>query len=381
MLGDAAYVLADPDLLLCLDLATGTPRWQAFVGLAAKDDPAADVAAREQLEKALAVGWQERKPFYETAAKAVGRKKFAPPELGWTVAAPLCDGERIYVQTGLGMVAAFDLAGKRLWRVESPGNKGGRWSASPLLVDGHLIISGGNEAMVALDPATGAPRWTAKWNEPKSGRVGTPALWTHAGVAYLIASDTTVVRAKDGAVLSTGGVASWTEASPVVVGDRVCFTRGDDHSHGEQFVEAFDLKLEGETVTLTAAWRTPDRKADKGTFSRVTPLVVGDRLLSIVPGKAALWVEKLADGSAWKPGIDVAVPAAHHTWRPEPILAGGHLYVPNNEGTVYVVKVEGERWSLVHACAFGAPMTAAPTAAGTRLLVRTAKELVCLGGK
>lgn len=382
VLGDAVYVLADPDLLLCFDLATGTQRWQVFVGLASKDDPAADATAREELAKALAVGYQERKPFYEAAAKVLGRPKFSKPELGFTVAAPLCDGERVYACTGIGMVAAFTTAGKKAWRVENPGGLSGSWNASPRLVEGHLIVTAGGSGMCALDPASGTVRWTAKGNEPKSGRVGTPALWSKGGAAYLVASNTTVVRAKDGKVMSTGGVASGTEASPVVAGDRIFFTRGDDHAHGEQFVEAFDLKLDGETVTLTAAWRTPDRrKANKGGFSRVTPLVVGDRLLSIVPGKSALWVESLADGKPWEHGVAVEVRSASHTWRPEPILAGGHLYVPTNDGIIHVVKTDGEKWSLVHAGNFGAPMTAAPTAAGKHLLVRTAKDLFCLGAK
>lgn len=375
-LDGVVHVLAEPDLLLAIDLATGAERWRAEVGFGGAE-AAQDAAAREQIKLALAADSKSRKPFYEAAAKAVGLKKIDRPELGYLTAAPLADGERVYVCTGLGLVAAFDPSGTRSWRVASPGNKSGSWNASPLLVEGHLVLAGGSTAMVGLDPATGAVRWSAPWLSP-SRRVGTPARWQAGGSTFLIASDGTVVRAKDGAVVSTGGSASGTEASPVVAGDRVFLTRGDDHSHGEQYVEACDLRLDGGQVVLSPAWRTPDRKTLKGTFTRVTPLILGDRLLSIVPGKAALWVEQIADGSPWAPQVAVAVPAAHHMWRPEPILAGGHLYVPTNEGVIHVVKIDAEPWTLVHRAELGAPMTAAPVASGNRLLLRTATRLICL---
>lgn len=382
---DAVYVLADPDQVLCLDLATGAVRWQGFIGVGPKDDAEIDAKVRETLARCEGLPANDQKPLYAEMATRLGLKKFGRPELGFTVATPLVDASGVYACTSLGVVAAYDHAGKRRWRADA------RLIASypsPLLVEGLVIVSGAN-AMVALDPATGAERWNAKLLA--GGRCGTPAAWVEAGTTYLIAGDQTVVRAKDGKVMVAEGVKSGTEAGPVVTGNRVFFTRGDDHNHGEQYVQALDLKVDGEKVVLTPAWKTPDRKAGSKVFcyTRLAPMVVGQRLLSLVPNQKTLFLEALTDGAAWDPGLTVSIPPSIHCWGPEPILAGGHLYLAGIYGQMHVINVETTPWTLVGTRTLvpktnekkvknpPAVLRAGLFAVGKRLLVRTEKTLFC----
>lgn len=410
--GDAVYVLSDPDLLSCHDLASGKERWRAFLGFAFPESDEKDAKVREQIQKARSLPPNEQKPCYEEAKKILGTNRFNCPELGFTTAAPVSDGERIFVCSGLGVVAAFDRSGKRVWRLEKPGNpRGGNWNPTPQLLGGFLIISGGAESIVALDPSTGAIKWQAKFAMP-GGRTSIPAVWTKDQTQFLVAYDGTIVRVSDGKVFGSSAIKSWTEAAPIVVGDRAFFTRGGDHNTPEQFLEAFDLKLTGDQATLTPAWRSKDRRGETGklfAFTRITPVLVGSSLASVTPSKSqVICLDALSDGTTTMPlgDIKIDIRSQPHNWNPNPVVSGDHFYLPGQRGVIYVLKMEGASWKLVHTSDFFAHIEAASTAAGKenskkssdrrsapmilkadlvksdgRLLVRTMPTLFCIGTK
>jgi quinoprotein glucose dehydrogenase len=83
----------------------------------------------------------------------------------------------------LGQITAANVAGLRLAWVYRTGdllNASGRFEATPLLVDGTLYVSTPLARVVALDPATGAERWTY---DPRLDLTGDYGDMANRGVA------------------------------------------------------------------------------------------------------------------------------------------------------------------------------------------------------
>jgi outer membrane protein assembly factor BamB len=102
-----------------------------------------------------------------------------------------------------------------------------------------------------------------------------------------------------------------------------------------------------------------------------SPLLLKDRLYTIndtgvaqclnaATGKL-LWHERLAD-----------------EFSASPVEAGGLLYFPAESGLTYVLRA-GDKFEVVATNDLGEGILASPAVAGNRLIVRTQKELVCIG--
>ncbi len=184
-----------------------------------------------------------------------------------------------------------------------------------------------------------------------------------------------------------------TDASPVLAGDRVIITFGNDHGAGDQQVAAYDLALADGKVTLTEAWRgaallpnsTPEKPVKRG-FSRISPLVVGELLITPVPGNA-LFVHRLKDGKLLDPVPGVAIDGQPHTFWPNPILVGQTVVIPEAWGKLTLLKLGGTSFQVQSVEAVlthegrrpsGPRMGASPLAWGSTLFLRTDKELIAL---
>jgi outer membrane protein assembly factor BamB len=96
--------------------------------------------------------------------------------VGQAFAAPLCDGQLVYVATGLHSYACLDMDGKLLWlkSVRGDGSQGGndycKNARQPLLYS-DLFISDSGALVRAMDRKTGELRWSA-WlrDQPQKGK-------------------------------------------------------------------------------------------------------------------------------------------------------------------------------------------------------------------
>jgi hypothetical protein len=83
---------------------------------------------------------------------------------------PALDGERLYVLTGMGLIACLETAtGKEVWKrnMSEFGGRPHQWgfAESVLVTDGLAVVApGGNKGIVALDAATGKSRWESRGN-------------------------------------------------------------------------------------------------------------------------------------------------------------------------------------------------------------------------
>jgi outer membrane protein assembly factor BamB len=137
---------------------------------------------------------------------------------------PATDGERIFAFFGSCGVVCYDLSGKELWQFKMPtavtaGNFG--TGSSPIVAAGTVVVVRDElkgSKIVALDAATGEPKWQKARFSPAS--YSTPVVWETkagkqvvvAGHARLIAYDLTTGAEK----WSLAGIPSGCCSSPVV---------------------------------------------------------------------------------------------------------------------------------------------------------------------
>jgi outer membrane protein assembly factor BamB len=111
-------------------------------------------------------------------------------EHGYASGSPVSDGEHVYVFYGKGGVLAYNLDGTELWHV-SVGKESGpmRWGsgASPILHDNLVIVNASeeNQAVVALDKATGKEVWKAE-ADGLGNTWGTPVIAGEGDAAELV---------------------------------------------------------------------------------------------------------------------------------------------------------------------------------------------------
>jgi len=159
------------------------------------------------------------------------------PWVGYTFATPVTDGERLWIKSGTGATACYDLDGRRLWLARTKYPVGGNVAlvSSPVLVGdpsagtGRLVLQvitekirqeeeaetlglaveakpqapAGADQMVAYDALTGEVAWTAPCSVPSASSSPVVMRLTDGrqDMQVVVTDGGTVVRADDGKVL------------------------------------------------------------------------------------------------------------------------------------------------------------------------------------
>lgn len=297
---------------------------------------------------------------------------------------PVSDGERVWVVTGTGVVAAFDLAGKELWRRDLQkefGPFGLMWGyASSPLLDGdtlyvqvlHGMKTDDPSYVLALDAASGETRWRverptdAQMESPDA--YTTPVLLTAHGRREVVISGGDYVTGhapQTGRELwRVGGLNPGKErnyrivATPVVDGDRLYVP-----SRVEPLL-ALHVPPEG---TPIVRWKL-ERATDVPS-----PVTDGEHLW-VVNDRGIL---RRFDAAT---GVEAGEPMrlAEGTHSASPVLADGKLYAVAESGVTTVVAATGEPRILAENALPGFTL-ASPAIAGGRIYVRTAEALWCIG--
>lgn len=298
---------------------------------------------------------------------------------------PVTDGERVWVVTGTGVVAAFDLAGKELWRRDLQkeyGPFGLMWgyASSPLLAGDALYVqvlhgmkTDAASYVLALDAATGKNRWRverptdALMESPDA--YTTPVLLTAHGRREVVISGGDYVTGHDPAtgreLWRVGGLNPGKErnyrivATPVVDGDRLYVP-----SRVEPLL-ALKVPPKG---APEVAWKL-DRATDVPS-----PVSDGERLW-VVNDRGILRRFDAATGAE----IGEPMRLGEGTHSASPVLADGRLYAVAESGVTTVVATAGEPRILAENALPGFTL-ASPAIAGGRIYLRTAEALWCIGG-
>jgi outer membrane protein assembly factor BamB len=131
------------------------------------------------------------KEAWRAAAPAKQLEVYHKAEGSPAASTPATDGERIVSYFGSCGLFCYDLSGKELWRFEMPPAvtvAGFGSGTSPVLVDGTVILVRDETKapkIIALDAATGKPRWEKKRQSPAS--YSTPVVWATAAGKQVVA--------------------------------------------------------------------------------------------------------------------------------------------------------------------------------------------------
>jgi outer membrane protein assembly factor BamB len=276
---------------------------------------------------------------------------------GYSSPTPVAAGERVFVLFGYGGAASFDLDGNRIWArmVERSANGWGH-SASPVLTGGKLILHI-NKTVHALDPGTGEELWAT----PSNSTWGTPLPLSVGGESAVLTTGGDLIRVRDGKIVAAKiGAMPWT--SPIA------------HEGVIYIVDqrgAFAYRVPEKLDDRTGVEKLRQSKPPSDRYY-ATP-VVHDGLLFAINQRGTYSVIDIADGTV----VATKKLKLRGTMYPSIALAGGKLFVSDDQGTTLVLEPGREYVELASNSL--EPFRGTPVFAGGRIYIRTLKNLYCIG--
>ena len=349
-------------LLLCLDRANGSVRWQQKV-------------ASGDFDK--------------------GRNNAASPS-------PVTDGHRVYILFATGDLAAFDFSGKQLWHrnlAQDYGRFAIMWiyGSSPMLYRDRLYVQVLQHAKVpedyshaqdgkterdsyllCVDPATGKDLWrhvrpTDAFSEAQEA-YSTPIPVQNGDRSEIIVVGGNYVTAhstEDGAELwRCAGLNDkhqpfWRIVPSPVSVDGLVFACGPKHDP----VLAIKDGGRGLVTATHMAWKFSEYPSDCPT-----PLVYNQRLFVLDGDRQVMTALEPGTGrKLWQGNLGI-----HEIFRASPTGADGKIYCISESGTAVVLSA-GEEFKVLSTNRMGeSPVRSSIAAAKGELFIRTAKNLHCL---
>jgi len=394
IVGDHLFVLAEPDVLLCLEKSTGKEQWQhATTYEAVLDEPARQKLAEQRaaIEPLLAVEGELKKQIKslerkikrgdevdaskqaldeakeQLKANAAKQKnyplalQYALPSfgnqgvIGFTTATPVTDGKHVWVSFASGLVTCFDMAGERRWTVDL-GRVSRGMTASPLLVDGVLVVRMGD--LFGLDAASGKQRWQLD----VKGSHGSPAHLPDTPL--LMASAGQFVNVLSGATVGEAIGATASHASPVVAVDGDGFRVVVPNKK----VSVYRVEVDGTTVSHSAIGSF---NVDSRMFG--SPVLHAD-VITAVNEKGDIFVSK-GGGSASKV-LDKS-PLRGRVYG-SVARVGDVLVFVSERGQVLVLKADGSGEPLA-LFDLDDKVRSCPVAEGKRMYIRGLAAVHCVG--
>jgi len=238
LIGDRIFVAAEPDLLVCVDKNSGRILWSAannyYEALSVEQRDANPAYASRVAPLVEKLGKETdrtarmnlRREIQETLVsidpdqfdlRYDGHFAAHFGIVGFSMPTPVSDGKRVYVWSGLGVAACYDLDGRRQWITRVPTEQL-EYGSSPALADGVLVVFLGK--LHGLDARTGELLWT---QDRINKNIAAVLAATLAGQQVFVSQLGDVIRPKDGAVLyrSRNPIDGGCWAPPVILGSKM----------------------------------------------------------------------------------------------------------------------------------------------------------------
>jgi len=284
-------------------------------------------------------------------------------------ATPATDGKHVWVaflRKPDMVVACYDFDSKEVWRT-SPGKLLSRhgFCSSPVLYKDTVLLNGDQDAqgyLVALDKATGKERW--RIDRPNQTRsYCTPILVNVGGRIQLVLSGSKCVTSYD----PDSGKLLW-----IIDGPTEQYVASLVYTEGLFFLTTGypEYHLMGIRPDGHIAWHR----------ARVSPREAAYVPSPIAHGKFFFVVSDQGYASCFeaRTGKRLWMQKLGRRHSASPVLIEGNLYLPADEGDVYVVKA-GPKFELVAKNSLEGQCFASPAVAQGALFIRTTQYLYCIG--
>jgi outer membrane protein assembly factor BamB len=297
---------------------------------------------------------------------------------------PASDGTRVVVFEGSAGVHCYDLDGKPLWSRDL-GEFRHIWGygQSPIFHQGRIILNcgpGERTFVTALKPENGETIWQTDEPGGKSGDAGnttwtgswsTPQIATVEGQEQILVSFPKRVNAydpADGKILWTVDGLGALVYTSVVLGDGVGVAMGGFHGPAI----GFKLGGTGNVTETNRLWQVTQRNPQRigsGIIQGDLMYMINEQgiaqCLEVATGKDRWGEARLPGGPIWG----------------SPILVDGLMFVTNQKGTTLVIRPNPEKLELVGQNELREPSNSTPAVSDGQFLIRTFKNLWCIGKK
>ena len=359
------------------------------------NDPDEKIHAREQVVCWDAASgkelWRDKFNVFQTDIPA--------PRVGWASMAGDKETGYVYMHSVCGLFRCYDADGKVVWEhslFEDFGKisgYGGR-TQTPIIDEDRVIVSflalnWGDTAKpppkqnyYAFDKRTGKLLWVSRpGGKPFDTNYSAPIVRVMNGVRTLIAGNS------DGGVYAINartGQPIWgfrmskrgLNASPVVEGNRVYISHGEDNIDNQEFgrIQCIDATGIGDVTETHSLWRIDSIKAGYAS------LLVKDGILYVVADTGMLHAFDSKTGKPlWQHKLGTV-------GKGSPIWADGKLYVMEVNGNIHILKPSREKCeSLSHVNLTAAEgdgldeIYASPAIADGRIYFVTRDRTICVG--
>ena len=288
-------------------------------------------------------------------------------------ATPACDGRLVFmpfVNQDAIWLTALNFDGKIAWQTRLGDFKSMHgFGASPLIYGSLVIVAADNLAnsfIVAVDRRTGAIVWKTGRPDYKLGTYASPNVGRVAGRDQLLLHGPMKVFSYDpatGKELWTCDGPSDSASSTMTLGRDVVYS-----SVGYPRRNMLCIRADGNgDVTKThVVW------SKKNKMAYVPCLLLSDGLLVMIEdGGNAFCFDAATGDTVWTAKLEGQFSSS-------PVLAGGRIYVVNEEGAAFVLK-PGRRFELLAKNDLGDGGFATPIICGSRIYLRTLHHIYCLG--
>jgi outer membrane protein assembly factor BamB len=322
------------------------------------------------------------KPLWKAEAADAKPPHPCHPSNTFATETPASDGKHVYVIFhSIGVLAAFDLEGKKLWSVETGAYKmtAGFGTGSSLAVgEGLVFVQNDNEEksfVAAFDTTTGKEVWRDK----RAGKSAwaSPLLWKNKVRTELVTcggGTVTSYEPKTGKVLWSMGKLSSFTSSPAADDDRIYFGYSNPTTVGSLY--AIKAGAEGDITPMddtepTAGIAWIRKGAAPGMPSAVS---VGGYVY--VMGSVGLGCYEAKTGELqYKQRLPKIRTVAASLW-----AAGDKVFVLDEAGTTFVIKV-GPKYELLGTNAIEDTFWSTPAVAGKELYLRGTNALYRIAAK
>ncbi len=275
------------------------------------------------------------------------------------------------VTPGKMLVAAFDMAGKELWRVH-PGEftSAHGFCSSPVIYQNLVIVNGdhdGDSYIVGLDRRTGETVWKTP-REHKTRSYCTPIIRDVAGRTQLVFSGSKRVVSLDPATGTTHWVVEGpTEqfvSSMVFDGDNFFLTAGFPTHH----VMAIRPDGSGDVSDSHIAWHSMEAKCYVPS-----PVLVNDYLFVADDRGTVNCFDRITGKRHWQDRLGSHYSASLAT-------AGGLVYFTADDGVTSVVRPDN-KLVVVSSNPLGEYSFASPAVSQGQIFIRGEKHLFAIGSE